>query len=114
MKRLVVLTIALTGLLTACASHHRPVVAPPPAAQPAIVTPDNSTTASVAMYDAVGRFVVLTFPVDRMPPNDQIFFIYHAGLKSGEVKITGPVRNNTIVADLISGEAQAGDEVRDK
>jgi len=32
----------------------------------------------------------------------------------GEVKVTGPQRDNDTVADLVTGTAQAGDEVRDQ
>ena len=46
--------------------------------------------------------------------NGQVFILYHGGLKAGEVKITGPQREHTVVADLSSGEARAGDEVRDQ
>jgi hypothetical protein len=35
-------------------------------------------------------------------------------LKVAEVKVTGPQRDNNIVADLVSGDAQVGDEVRDQ
>ena len=113
MKCLACLTLALAGILLAgCGSH--PKTAAVVAAPPAIVTPDDALTARVAMYDATGRFVVLSFPADQMPKIDQEFFIYRAGLKVGQVKITGPVRDNSIVADLVSGEAQTGDEVRDQ
>jgi len=79
-----------------------------------IVTPDNSLTARVASYNATGRFVVLSFPIGRMPAMDQTLFLYRNGLKVGEVKITGPQRDNDTVADLIAGTAQVGDEVRDQ
>lgn len=79
-----------------------------------IVTPDNSLTARVASYNSAGRFVVLSFPVGRMPAMDQTLFLYRSGLKTGEVKITGPQHDNDIVADLITGTAQVGDEVRDQ
>jgi hypothetical protein len=49
-----------------------------------------------------------------MPKMDQILFLYRAGLKVGEVKITGPQSDNNIVADLTTGDTQAGDEVRDQ
>jgi hypothetical protein len=68
----------------------------------------------VTSYNATGRFVVLGFPVGQMPKMDQTFFLYRAGLKVGEVKITGPQRDNNVIADLITGEAQVGDEVRDQ
>jgi hypothetical protein len=79
-----------------------------------IVTPDNSLTAKVASYNATGRFVVLGFPVDQMPGTNQTLFLYRNGLKVGEVRITGPQRDSDIVADLITGTAQVGDEVRDQ
>jgi hypothetical protein len=79
-----------------------------------IVTPDNSLAAKVASYNSVGRFVVLSFSVGQMPKMDQTLFLYRAGLKVGEIKITGPQRDNNIVADLVSGEATVGDEVRDQ
>ena len=79
-----------------------------------IVTPDNSLTARVASYNSAGRFVVLSFPVGRMPTMDQTLFLYRNGLKVGEVKMTGPQHDNDIVADLVTGTAQVGDEVRDQ
>ncbi len=65
-------------------------------------------------YNAAGRFVVLSFPVGQMPAMGQSLFLYRDGLKTGEVKITGPQRDNNIVADVVTGDAQAGDEVRDQ
>ena len=45
---------------------------------------------------------------------DQIFYLYRAGLKVGMVRITGQPRDNYIVADLATGDAQPGDDVRDQ
>src|SRR5437868_2509540 len=59
-----------------------------------IVTPDNSLTAKVVSYNSVGRFVVLSFPIGKMPRMDQNLFLYRAGLKVAEIKITGPQRDN--------------------
>jgi hypothetical protein len=47
-----------------------------------------------------------------MPQTGQTLSVYRAGLKVAEVKITGPQRDNDIVADLTTGEAEAGDDVR--
>jgi hypothetical protein len=49
-----------------------------------------------------------------MPKLEQSLFLYREGMKVGEVKITGPQRENNTVADLVTGEAQVGDEVRDQ
>lgn len=79
-----------------------------------IVTPDNLLVGTVSTYNTAGRFVVLDFPVGRMPVPDQVLFVYRQGLKVGEVKVAGPKRDTMTVADLIAGEAHKGDEVRDK
>ena len=96
-----------------CVSHKpAPRTVTQPA--PAIVTPDNSLTARVVSYNSVGRFVVLSFPVGQMPTLDQSLFLYRAGLKVAEIKVTGPQQDNNTVADLVTGDAQVGDEVRDQ
>ncbi|MEK7780476.1 MAG: hypothetical protein AAB370_03115 [Verrucomicrobiota bacterium] len=79
-----------------------------------IVTPENLLVGKVATFNTAGRFVVLDFPIGKMPALDQVMFVYRQGLKVGEVRITGPERDHNTVADLISGEARKGDEVRDK
>ena len=79
-----------------------------------IVTPDVSLAAKVVSYNEAGRFVVLNFPPGLMPKMGQTLFLYRGGLKTGVVKITGPANEYDIVADLVSGDAHAGDEVRDQ
>ena len=61
-----------------------------------------------------GHFVVLNFPVGRLPPLEQVFNLYRGGLKVGEVKVTGPKEDENIVADIIAGDAAEGDQVRPK
>jgi hypothetical protein len=120
MKISILWTLLLVAMLAnGCALfHHRTNTAKtsPSAGEttPAIVTPDNSLTARVVAYNSAGRFVVLGFPVGQMPRLEQGLFLYRNGMKVGEVKITGPQRDNNIVADLVTGEAQVGDEVRDQ
>ena len=87
---------------------------PAPTPTPAIVTPDASLSGKVSRYNEAGRFVVLEFPVTHMPAIGQALFVYRSGLKVGEVKVTGPQRDDHTVADLTTGETQVGDEVRDK
>ncbi len=97
-----------------------PRKSPPPSAQQAdaqpraaIVTPANVLTAKVVSYNEAGRFVLLSFPVGQMPANDRMLTIHRDGKKVGEVKITGPRSDQRIVADLVSGEAHPGDDVRE-
>ena len=85
-----------------------------PPAEKLIVTPEAGLTGKVAVYNDAGRFVVLNFPIGKMPQIGSRLFVYRNDLKVGEIKITGPQRDDNIVADLVTGESRAGDEVRDK
>jgi hypothetical protein len=121
MKWFMPLALVSAGMLFAgCVSHQaksRAAAAPaaPVAGAPQpIVTPDNSPAAKVVAYDSVGRFVVLNVSVGQMPATNETMFLYRAGLKVGQVKITGPQSDNNIVADLVSGAAQVGDEAREQ
>lgn len=107
-----VLTAAIVA--SGCASHRQKTAAPAPAASSVIITPDASLSGKVFSYNEIGRFVVLDFPVGRMPNEGQTLFLYRNGLKAGEVKISNWQRDNFIVADLVAGDAQPGDEVRDQ
>ncbi len=116
-------SLLLAILACGCFHHHAPPpepyqapVAPAPVStnSTSIVTPDTSLTAKVVGYNSVGRFVVLSFPVGQMPQTGQTFYLYRAGDKVGQIKITGPQQDNDTVADLIDGDAQVGDEVREQ
>lgn len=77
-----------------------------------IVTLDPSATGKVARVNPSDRFVVLNFPLGHMPSLEQRLSLYRKGLKIGEVKVTGPQQDDNMVADLVTGEAEVGDEVR--
>ena len=116
MKWFALLLCPMLGLvISGCASHKpKPSASatPPPRAPTMIVTPDTSLAAKVVLYNDVGHYVVLSFPTDRMPQVNQIFYVYRNGLKMGEVKISGWQRDSFVVADIVTGEAQKGDDVR--
>ncbi len=116
MKWSVFVFLLMAGILASGCSifHKSKTAAPAPNGSTLIITPDASLAAKVVSYNPTGRFVVLTFPIGRMPAMGQTLFLYRAGLKTGEVKISGPQRDNNIVADLVTGDAQPGDEVRDQ
>jgi hypothetical protein len=84
----------------------------PAANQPLIVTLENAVAGKVALVNTTARFVVLNFPIEKMAAVEQRLNVYRRGLKVGEVKVTGPQREDNIVADLVAGEAEVGDEVR--
>jgi len=106
------LAVAICG----CSENgNKTRLARPAAASPRpIVTPDYSLAAKVISVNTVGRFVVLSFPASQMPKLDTAMFLYRGGLKVAEVRVTGPQLENNIDADMISGEAQVGDTVRDQ
>lgn len=121
------LTLAMT--FTGCAwikrhtaSHHpagsNASTTPPATAStnqlPMIVTPDESLTAKVVTVNTVGQFVVLNFPDGRLPKMNEHMFLYRGGLRAAEIKIVGPQQDTSIVADIVSGDAQVGDTVREE
>jgi hypothetical protein len=79
-----------------------------------IVTPEEGVVGRVASVNKELRFVVLTFPLGQMPGLDQRLNVYRRNLKVGEIRITGPQSDDSIVGDVVSGEAGAGDAVREK
>jgi len=85
-----------------------------PRAENFVITPDEGPNGRVASVNAGLRFVVLTFPVGQIPTADAHLNVYRNGNKVGELKVTGPQRDDNTVADIISGDAQKGDEVREK
>jgi hypothetical protein len=64
------------------------------------------------MANPQARFAVLNFAFGPMPALDQRLDVYRDGLKTGEVKVSGPQRDDNIVADMVEGNCQIGDEVR--
>ena len=106
--------LLLAVVVTGCGGRSATAAKSRSPESPAIVTPDSSLEATVVAVNPVGRFVVLSFSGLQMPKAGQSCFIYRAGLKVAEVKITGPQQDNNVVADLLSGDAQVGDTVRDE
>ena len=77
------------------------------------VMPDEGLSGRVVLVNPLLRFVVMDFPVRKMPVLEQRLNVYHNGQKTGEVKVTGPTRDTTVAGDITTGEARAGDEVRE-
>jgi hypothetical protein len=119
--RTLLLAILLGALtLSGCArkkvadsvSLPQPRAGAPSGAQPLIVTPETVIVGKVVGVNRSGRFVVLNFPLGKMAAPEQRLNLYRRGLKVGEVKVTGPQREDNIVADLAAGEVEVGDEAR--
>jgi len=115
MKLSALLFVLMAGILVSgCASHTQKTATSVPKGSALIITPDTSLAGMVVSCNDAGRFVVLNFPIGQMPAAGQTFFLYRDGLKTGEVKISGPQRDNYIVADVVTGDARTGDEVRNQ
>jgi hypothetical protein len=83
-------------------------------AAPITVTPAPGTVyGKVAYVNPAARFLVLTYPIGKLPPIEKRLSVYRNGMKVAELKVTGPARDQNTVADITAGEAQPGDEVRD-
>jgi len=77
------------------------------------VTLDQAVLGTVVAVDSALRFLVMDFPVRKLPVLEQRLNVYRNGQKVGEVKVTGPGRDTTIAGDIMVGEVQVGDEVRE-
>lgn len=79
-----------------------------------IVQLAQGLTGKISAANANLKFVVVTFPIAQMASIDQRLNVYRDGLKVGELRVTGPQQDDSIVADITAGESQIGDEVRDR
>ena len=117
MRRLFSVGILVSGICLGCASRKKtpsatnPVFSNVPAV---IITPEHGLAGKVVRVNTQARFAVLNFPLGQMPAMEQRLNVYRRGLKTGEVKVTGPQRDDNIVADVVTGNAEPGDEVRDR
>src|SRR5512145_3343675 len=62
-----------------------------------IVTPGGLVKGRVASVNPNARFVVLGFPLGSVPAVGKRLSVYRQGLKVGELKVTGPQRDNNTV-----------------
>jgi hypothetical protein len=126
MMRMLPCLLAVVLTATGCGwfakgGSSTPAYSPPAESNPpagtngeVIVTPDTSPTGTVARVNSAARFVILTFPVGQMPPVGQLLYVYRHGLKVGQVRVTAPQQDDNTAADIVSGEAALGDEIRMK
>lgn len=105
--------LSATLLLTGC-FHHKPAAQPTSAAPPtsAVIKPDIHLVGKIAMVNSEARFVVVSFPEGPVPAAQRPLTVYRNGAKVADLKVTGPQRGSDTVADITSGDAQVGDEVR--
>jgi len=114
MRVLLAVILLFALVLSGCARHKaaRQPTDGSPRAGTGTAASKAAVAGEVSRVNPVGRFVVLSFPLDHMPVMDQPLSLYRRGSKVAEVKVTGPQRGNSIVADIITGAPEAGDEAR--
>ena len=78
----------------------------------AIVTPSNDAIGKVISVNQKARYAVLSYGIGAVPPIGSRLYAYRNGLKVGELRVSGPQRENNTIADLVTGECQPGDEVK--
>ena len=73
----------------------------------------SSATGRVARLNSDGGFVILSYPIGKVPPVGKRLSVYRGGVKVGELKVSQPQYQQNTAADITAGEAQPGDEARD-
>jgi len=89
----------------------------PPVKKPStpIVTPAQGRAGKIASVHTTGHFVVITFPVGiPLPPAERRLNVYRGGLKVAEVKVNALSIDVNTVADIVAGDCEVGDEVREE
>jgi len=77
---------------------------------PATIAP---ATGRIARVNPDGAFVILSYPLGKVPPVGRRLSVYRNGVKVGELKVSEPQYQQHTAADILAGEARAGDEARD-
>ena len=81
--------------------------------KPDIVPQKATLTGRVALVNDRLKYVIVEFPVGRVPEKDQVLSVFRAGQKVGEVRVSAQSRDFNYAADIIDGEARSGDEIRE-
>ena len=95
-------------------SEATPPAPASPGKQSPIVTPENALSGKVVSVNPTARFAVVSFALGKLPAAEQQFSVYRRGLKVGDIRITNQQLNEYIIADILDGDAEAGDEVRNR
>jgi hypothetical protein len=76
------------------------------------IMPSNEISGKVMLVNDTLRYVVVDFGFGRLPQPDQRLHVYRKGAKVAEVKISGTPKVSNYAADIVTGNVQEGDEVR--
>ncbi len=109
--RLILPTVALLAAGCQNLSDAPPPPAPAPAVEP-LVQPLDGRVGRVQSINERLNFVVLDYSLNRLPALGDRLELIRAGEVVGELKVTGPFRTVSVVADIVEGTPQPGDITR--
>lgn len=107
----------MTAALLAGGCENLPSLPPPPpkpAPPEPLVVPLDGAVGRVQSVNERLRFVVLDYSLNQMPALGDRLDVIRSGKMVGELKVTGPFRNASVVADIVSGTSQEEDVTRGK
>lgn len=105
----------LATVLVAGCQNLSEIPVPPPAPPAPVIRKYQPLGDGLGRVQSVNerlRFVVLDFSLNRMPAVGDRFEVVRDGAVVGELKVTGPVRNASTVADIVRGNPRPDDLVR--
>jgi hypothetical protein len=79
-----------------------------------IVTPSGAIRGRIIVVNPSARYVILSYPLGHIPQPERRLAVYRNGLKVADIKVGTQRMDTNAVADIMTGECQAGDEVRDE
>jgi hypothetical protein len=105
---------ALTGCAGPGAATGPGTPARPGATNALIVVPSSVVRGKVAAVNPTARYVILSYPIGHLPAPDRRLAVYRRGLKVAEIRVGSQRLDTNAVADILTGDCEAGDEVRDE
>ena len=114
MRVLLAIVLLLPLVAAGCARKNaaQPRDAGSARAETAAAPSKTALVGEVSKVYPAWRFVVLSFPPGPMPAPDQRLSLYRRGLKVAEVKVTSQPNGGNVIADIVTGSPEAGDEAR--
>lgn len=77
------------------------------------IRPARVLNGRIVIVNGEAGVCVVNFPIGQLPPLDATLTVYRHGIRTGEIKVTGPTRDDNIAAEILIGDIQADDEARD-
>ncbi|GEM_PF-2485200 len=103
-------TFVLMVVLAGCTSpNHATVPVPAPTAA-ATMKPDTRVRGRIKSVNQQAQYAIVDFGLGTVPRLGSEMNVYRGNDVTGVLRLTGPARQNIVAGDIISGEAQAGDE----